>query len=531
MSQRLALALGGLVLLSGCAGAPRAAGPAPVLLPVRADELRRDLAVFASDSFAGRETGTPSAMRAARFLVERITALGLEPAGDSLYFQRVPLIKDTFGPGTRLAISQGQSTSPLGLGTDLIPWVNVAGPGGPLPRRNAEGDLVFAGYGMSTLGRDDFKGITSAGKVIVIVHAAPPTITDSAARKQLENQDELGQRLVRALQLQPSAIILLMTGGTSDFYSMLAPELMRAVSPAPGDQTTSDAQRPLPMILVGVARPGSLLLPARWPVDDSPQPLTGRRFIGRVEIRHDPFTAYNVVGVVRGADPRLNKSYVAYGAHYDHIGIQSGMSPDSIANGADDDGSGSVTMLAIAKSLVAARPRRSALFVWHVGEEKGLLGSAYFTDHPTVPIDSIVAQLNADMIGRRGGPTTTFDSRNADPGAANRLYIVGPNAAPNDQGRRLGAILDTVNSRQVRPLQLDHEWDSATHPEKIYERSDHYNYAKKGIPILFFTTGLHEDYHKVTDETPKIDYDKMARIGSLLVELGTTIGNREARPR
>jgi hypothetical protein len=347
----------------------------------------------------------------------------------------------------------------------------------------------------------------------------------------LESQAELEQRLLRALQLRPAAIILLMTGGTREFYSQAYPELLRAVTAAPGDQTTSDAQRQFPMVLLGLARPGSLLLPANWPSDDSPQALTGRRFAGRIDLRLEPFTAHNVVAVARGADARLNKTYVAFGAHYDHIGIQPGMSPDSIANGADDDASGSVTMLALAKSLMTARPRRSTLFVWHVGEEKGLLGSAYFTDHPTVPIDSIVAHVNADMIGRRGGPTPTFDSRVHGASAIDRLYVVGPNAAPNNQSKVLGAILDTVNARQLRPLQLDPEWDTPTHPERIYFRSDHFNYARKGIPILFVTTGLHEDYHKVSDEPQELDYDKMARIGALLLELGTTLGNREARPR
>ena len=322
-----------------------------------------------------------------------------------------------------------------------------------------------------------------------------------------------------------------MTGGTREFFGQLVPELMRSISAMPGDITSSDAERPLPMILVALARPGSPFLPPNWPQDESPQPLAGRRLSARIDLRQDPFTAYNVVGIVRGSDPKLNKSYVAYGAHYDHIGIQPGMRPDSIANGADDDGSGSVTMLAIAKSLMAARPRRSALFVWHVGEEKGLLGSAYFTEHPTVPIDSIVAQLNADMIGRHGGPTATFDSRTAGPAAAERLYIVGPNAAPNGQSKVLGTILDSVNARQPRPLVLNHEWDSPTHPEHIYDRSDHINYARKGIPIVFFTTGLHEDYHKVSDEPQKIDFDKMARVGNLLLTLGSTLGNRGKRPQ
>ena len=517
-------------VLAGCGGSAPAPAPKPSLIPVSAADLRRDLMVFASDSFQGRETGTQAAMKAAQFIAQRLVALGVEPAGDSLYFQRVPLVKETFGPETRLTVARGPTTVPLTLGTDVAPFVTL-GAGAPGQKRNVAGDVVFAGYGMNTMGRNDFAGITEPGKVIVMIHAAPPGITDSATREQLNGQPELEQRLLRALQLQPAAIILLMTGKTKEFYDQAAPELLRSVSAAPGDMPSPDAQRPLPMVILGVAKPGSLLLPDGWPRDDAPQALTGRRFSGHIEIRKEPFTGYNVVGIVRGTDPRMNKTYVAYGAHYDHIGVQPGMSPDSIANGADDDGSGSMTMLAVAKSLMSGRPKRSSLFVWHVGEEKGLLGSSWFVDHPTVPIDSIVAQLNADMIGRRAGPVATFDSRVSGAAMENKLYVVGPNAAPNGQSKVLGAILDTVNARQVRPLDLDHEWDTPTHPERIYYRSDHYNYARKGIPIVFFTTGLHEDYHKVSDDPAKIDYDKMARVGSLLLELGTTLGNREARPK
>lgn len=502
----------------------------PVVLPIKADELRRDLYVFSADSFRGRETGTPAITRAARFVAQRLLTMGVEPAGDSLYYQRVPLIRQTFGSETRIAVRQGQTTAPLGLGSEIVPLVNL-GPGAPMSRRNAEGDIFFAGYGMNTQGRNDFQGVGDAGKVIVMLHAAPPSIKDSVARQKLESQDELGQRLARALQLQPAAIILLMTGGTREFYTQAAPELMRSVTPAPGDQTTSDAQRPLPMVLLGVARPGSPLLPDNWPASDGPQLLPARRFIGRVDLRLEPFTALNIVGIVRGSDARFNKSYVAFGSHYDHIGVLPGMSPDSIANGADDDGSGTVTMLALAKLLIGAPPRRSTLLVWHTGEEKGLLGSAYFVDHPTVPIDSVIAQINLDMVGRNGGSTATFNSRVSGATTEDRLYVVGPNAAPNNQSRVLGAILDTVNARQPRPLQLDREWDSPTHPERIYFRSDHYNYARKGIPVLFVTTGLHEDYHKVSDEAAKINYPKMARIGSMLLDLGTTLANREARPR
>ena len=155
------------------------------------------------------------------------------------------------------------------------------------------------------------------------------------------------------------------------------------------------------------------------------------------------------------------------------------------------------------------------LFVWHTAEEAGLLGSEYFTAHPTVPLDSIVAQLNMDMIGRN---------------APDSLYFVGPMAAPNRQSSVLGAMIDSVNRAQPRPFLINREWDSPTHPEQIYYRSDHYNYAKRGIPVVFFTTGLHRDYHEVSDEPDKIDYDKLARVAMLLFRSGSAVANRPTRP-
>jgi Zn-dependent M28 family amino/carboxypeptidase len=236
-----------------------------------------------------------------------------------------------------------------------------------------------------------------------------------------------------------------------------------------------------------------------------------------VSVATSNFNGYNVVGIVRGTDPALQKTYVAYGAHYDHIGIQAAMNGDSIANGADDDGSGSVTLLAIARAFAQGpKPKRSLLFVWHVGEEKGLFGSETFTDHPTVPLDSIVAQLNADMIGRNGNDS---------------LYIVGPGAAPDGQSAVLGAVVDSVNATEAKPFVFDREWDTTTHPERIYYRSDHFNYAKKGIPIVFFTTGLHPQYHQVSDEPALINYEKMARVGRLMYDTGVALGNRETRPK
>jgi hypothetical protein len=510
-----------LLAFAGCSAAPRVAPPAPVAAPsgaIGADELRRDLFAFADDSMRGRETGTDDVTRAARFLAARVERLGLEPAGDSMFLQRVPLQRETFSTVTHIAVEQGGRSTALRIGTDVVPLLNL-GAGVPPTKRRAEGEIVFAGYGVSMTKpkRDDLAGLDLAGKIVVVVNGAPEG-ADSATRAAMEAETAISGRLAQILPQRPAAVIVLLAGKGAMFFTNLAPELQRAVSARVTGPEIPESERPLPMILLGVPRAGSPLLPSGWPADDRPQVLTGRRFGARVEQDRVPFTAYNVVAVIRGSDPSLRSTYVALGAHYDHIGVVAPVNGDSIANGADDDGSGTVSLLAIARELQQSpvKPKRSTLFVWHVGEEKGSLGSAYFTEHPTVPIDSIVAQLNADMIGRN---------------ASTLLYTVGPKAAPNGQSKRLGAIVDSVNATQTPPFTINREWDSATHPEHIYERSDHFNYARKGIPIVFFTTGMHDDYHKPSDEPSKIDYEKMARVARLIRDVAVAVGNATGRPR
>jgi len=516
-------ALASLLAGIGCASASRTApapvaAEAPLVGAVTAEELRRDLYAFADDSMRGRETGTEDATRAMRFIAERVEKLGLEPAGDSGFAQRVPMQKEVFGPGTTIAVEQDGRVRTIALGKEIVPLLNI-GAGVPPTKRIADGDLVFVGYGLTQNKpkRDDFAGMNLAGRVIVVVNGAPAG-TDSARREQLEAQGAISERLQQILPQRPAAVIILLTGKGTQLFEQAAPQLMRAVTLRTNAPDVPESDRQIPMILLGVPIVGSPLLPTGWPTDDKAQVLNGRKFTARLEQVKTPITGYNVAAVVRGSDPSLQHTYVAYGAHYDHVGILNPVNGDSIANGADDDGSGTVALLAIARVMQQApvKPRRSVLFVWHVGEEKGLLGSSWFTEHPSVPIDSIVAQLNMDMIGR-----------NAD----TLLYVVGPLAAPNNQSRRLGAILDSVNAAIPTPFRFNREWDSATHPEHIYERSDHFNYARKGIPIVFLTTGLHDDYHKVSDEPRKIDFTKMARVTRLMTELGRAVANSSRRPR
>lgn len=284
-----------------------------------------------------------------------------------------------------------------------------------------------------------------------------------------------------------------------------------------------------------------------------------------------PGTARNVVAILRGSDPVLRNEYVAIGAHNDHIGIRHPAADydslrafnialdrtgnpmwdrriptdkrtaaraaihvnvdslhrirpariDSINNGADDDGSGTVSVLEIAQNLAAApvKPKRSILFVWHTGEEAGLLGSKWFTEHPTVPRDSIVAQLNLDMVGRG-------EAIDLAGGGPNYLQLVGSRRVSTE----LGDLVEKVNSERKTPFKFDYQYDANGDPNRIYCRSDHYNYARYGIPITFFTTGLHADYHQVTDEPQYINYEHMERIAEFVRDIAVRVANLDHRP-
>jgi len=515
-----------LAAVAGCTPRARGAGDGaavPAGAAPTADELRRDLEAFAADSFRGRRSGTPDAARAAAFLAARLAALRVEPAGDSGYFQRVPLVRQGPGPAARFEVRGPAGVTTLAMGDALVPMPTPLG-GGPLPaERVADVELVFVGHGVPGAGvtQADLDRVEVRGRAAVLVAGAPPG-TPHGRRGALEGPAETGRRVQGLIARGAAAVIVLLTGDVARTVPQLARQYARIAEAGDLSLAPSDSLRTLPMLLLGDAERVSALLPDGWPSDRRPQVLAGRRFGAELDLT---VTAVNVVGVVRGRDPALRASYVAFGAHYDHIGVlraaapggeEAGATPaDSIANGADDDGSGSVALLAVARALQEGpRPRRSALFVWHVGEEQGLLGSEYFAAHPAVPLDSVVAQLNADMIGRN---------------APDSLYVVGPQAAPKGQSRLLGDLVDSVNAALGPPFLINREWDSPNHPEQIYYRSDHYSYARRGVPIVFFTSGLHEDYHRVSDETPKVDFDKLARVARLLLEVGRAVGERETR--
>jgi hypothetical protein len=225
-----------------------------------------------------------------------------------------------------------------------------------------------------------------------------------------------------------------------------------------------------------------------------------------------PGTAPNVVALLPGRDPTLRAEYVVYSAHIDHVGVGTpeGEGVDSIFNGADDDASGTATVMEVAEAMATldSAPRRSILFVMVSGEERGLWGSDWFTSHPPVPMADMVANFNADMVGRNWTDT---------------IVAIGK------EHSSLGETLNQVDRAhpELGMTAIDDPWPQ----ERFYFRSDHFNFARRGVPVLFFFNGTHEDYHRPSDEVEKIDGEKAARIGRLLFYLGLDVADADERPR
>jgi hypothetical protein len=373
-----------------------------------------------------------------------------------------------------------------------------------------------------------------------------------------------------SVQQAPKAAAIIVAGADRFLQFLTRPFTMLD---DPADSTRRSA--PPIMIIASAAVPKLFDTPLDQLTAGAPGRTIGLNL--KVEVKPVPYPARNVVALLPGSDPALAGEYVAIGAHNDHVGMTgrpvdhdsmrifnhlvrpggaedfrkqatpaeqeevdselaawrtahpNSARPDSISNGADDDGSGSVSVLEIAEKLASLkhRPKRSVLFVWHVGEEKGLLGSEWFTDHPTVPRDSIVAQLNMDMVGRGDAWDVTGKSKDGATlhGNPNYLQIVGSRRLSTE----LGDIIEQVNQADKHGLVFDYSMDADGHPMNIYCRSDHYEYARYGIPIAFFTTGGHSDYHQVTDEPEYIDYNHMARVDKLVEDVALHLANLDHR--
>jgi hypothetical protein len=483
----------GLALAAGPLTAQTAVRPvARAAATITAADVARRIGVIADDSMLGRDTPSRGLELTARYVAGQFSRFGLRPGGDDGgWYQRYPITRRQFDPeGSRVTLAAG------GIEAEARFDRTARYLQGVIPAEPLTGPAVLVGGGLDAA---DVSRMALRDKLVVYVsdYTAPPS--DQATQ------------VARAIRLGAPRAVLLVAN--------LSPEGFAARIPRrPTARTTVDLKLVSPpLIEVSEAAVAPVLRAAKVDLaavraDTAPvyREIPSLRI--RVELRDsvlESLTAPNTVGILEGSDPALRNEYLVFSAHMDHIGITPGL-PDSVNNGADDDASGTAGVIELAEafSRPGARPKRSIVFLTVSGEEKGLWGSRYFSEHPAVPIDRIVADLNIDMIGRNWRDT-----------------IVAIGKEHSD----LGATLERVNRAhpELRMTAIDDRWPE----ERFYFRSDHYNFARKGVPILFFFNGVHPDYHQVTDSPDKIDSEKEARILRLLYHLGREIGNAPERPR
>ncbi len=526
---------------------------------IRTEDMKEWLRELSSDEYEGRSTFTEALGLSAAYIAGQLRSWGVKPGGDNgSYYQRVRVLGVKASNKATVTVEANGQTRVFKNGEAFSLPANMGG------KRTFTSDQVeFLGYGLEVpaAGYSDFTGKDVRGKVLVFLGTSGPKNLDNTYRRLLfgRARNAVEQKGVVAA-IGPANARTAGTGNTP------GPQASQPGAQQPGGTmfgppiekadftTVQRLDTPLPpavsaqdeffeFLFSGQEVPYAQL---KTRANDR-EPLPGFT-LKNVKITFNLDVEYrivrtqytrNVVGIVEGRDQNLKNTYVAFGAHYDHVGyaegevvetsngprraeprgrVKEGALDDRYWNGADDDGSGTVAIMAVAKAFaLGPRPRRSLIFVWHAGEEKGLFGSRYFADYPAIPIDSIVAEINMDMVGR---------NRNDKAEESKTVYLIGSDRISTE----LHNLTIEVNAKLTKPLKLDCEMNDPADPEQFYYRSDHYSYAAKGIPVVFLTTGIHPDYHANTDSIDKINFEKMTRVGQLAYSLGLRVGNLDHAP-
>ena len=524
--------LGFLICFAAVAGAQQSS--------ITPESLRTWLTYLSSDDLEGRANFSEGLGLAAAYIADQLKEAGVKPGGDhGSYFQRVEVlgIKSTNRSTATVDVNGQKRTFKNGEGVRF-----PASVGGK--RTLTLNEVEFVGYGLNIDDdHNDYKGLDVKGKVVVWLGAQGPKGTDPREAGRLLRgrasyaTEEMGAGAAIAPPVQPPLDGQRGGGRGGAPPASDAPQGGRGGTTQPDFTTTERLDAAVTPTIASSDEFLDFLFSASdvkyadLKVRAQQQEELPKFTLKGVTITFDLDADYqvvntrytrNVVGIVEGTDVRLRDTYVAFGAHYDHIGYSQGVlrngQTDRINNGADDDGSGTATLIGLARAFARGpKTKRSEIFVWHAGEELGLYGSRYFADHPTVPIDHIVAQLNMDMVGR---------NHNNLESESNTVYTVGADRISTE----LHNIMIDANASLAKPMNINFELNDPTDSERVYYRSDHYSYAAKGIPIIFFTTNLHPDYHRVTDEIDKILFDKMAHIAQLVYETGRRVANLDHAP-
>lgn len=483
------------------------------------DELKEHLFILAGDEFKGRDTGSEDMRRAAEYLINEYKSIGVPPCIDGSYIQSYPLKRMRFGASTITNAGKVYEFK-----KDFYTF------GGFDKTTIGDTKVVFAGYGITTEGYDDYAGIDVKDAIVMCIMGEPMDPSGNSIFTGNTNMSEWSDdfRLKRDLAMKRGAKAVLFIESNFDYIvqrigyfldqprmSLDYPNMKEEdenvipyffISPAMGDAILkSGKMKPFAELAKKIAkkkRAYSKALKTSISAD--------------VIMEKEKIEGENVLCFIEGSDPELSKEVVVISAHFDHVGVMGG----KIYNGADDDGSGTVTAMEIAKAFQQAKleghgARRSILVLHVSGEEKGLLGSEWYSENPVFPLKHTVCDLNIDMIGR-------VDDAHKD--NEKYVYVIGSDKLSTE----LHDISEKTNGTYTN-LELDYTYNDPNDPNKFYYRSDHYNFAKHDIPVIFYFSGVHEDYHQPGDDPEKIMYNKMSEIGKLIFYTAWNVANRDKK--
>ncbi len=513
---------------------------------ITAAQIRDFLTFIAADELEGRDTPSRGLDIAAKFIAFNLSRWGFKPAGDNgTFFQHFGLRRGQVDKDQSKVELAGQTFK---AGEDYIPRPTV---------KTVSGQLVFVGHGMVIKSKNinAYEGIDVKDKILVVSAGLPKGVQQNELTGKLGEDYEsvysyAAKHGAKGIVNIPRSIQLTSWDASA----------RQAFSGGRIMLETGKTDNSLPEIVASAKLLNAIFQGEAIDGAEALKQSDSREFAASFALKADKkitldikgnvetLPTQNVVAIWEGSDPVLKDEYLAIGCHYDHVGVRpesdngkiDGWSrykaflqsagrlggTDRLWNGADDDGSGTVAVMAIAEALAnGPRPKRSVLLVWHAGEEKGLWGSDYVTDHPPVPAKQIIAQLNIDMIGRSKKPGDS-NSRNANLTGPDEIYVIGSKMMSS----YLAETSEQVNKAYLN-LNFNYKYDDPNDKERFFYRSDHFNYARKGIPIIFYFDGVHEDYHGVGDHWEKIDYQKMEKVTRTVFATMWKLTNSPTRPK
>lgn len=477
---------------------------------ITADDAKKHLSIIASDAFEGRETGKPGATMAANYIEAEFKRLGLQPPVNGSYFLNVPLVENSFTVktltinGTSYAYRKQFYANAYNTGVTADNVITAT-------------DFVYLNHKKGGDPAAELGSTDITGKVVLLVNdgESPPNIT----------------KRIDFIQTKKPALIL----ATSADVSNILKNLYGGSGNGGGGRLTIKEDGPIPVLApvynISAEVAAQLFVnsgetfetfQASGDADGSqPNTVLKGQISTTISTISNEAKAVDVLGYMPGTD--LKDEVLVFSAHYDHIGLTTS-GTDKVNNGADDDGSGTTGILEIARAFAEAKkeghgPRRSILFLGNVGEEKGLLGSKYYTDHPVFPLEKTITDLNIDMIGRVG-----YDYI-GKPDSANYVYVIGSGMLSTDLRKA-----NELANKTYTKLDLDYKYDDPNDKNRFYYRSDHYNFAKHGVPIIYYFNGTHDDYHQPGDEVSKINFPLLAKRAQLVFYTGWDLANRDKRP-